>query len=383
MLGSPTYAQTAEETKPAEKKSWSEVFTDPEDGAFDASEWLLDKSGFLPIPIVITEPAVGYGGGVALAFFSESMRDAAAHAKETGHVVPPDIYVLGGGMTENGTFAYFGGGMLSFDEDRWRYRGGVGKVHANLDFYGVGTNTGKDLRVGYTVDGIVSSQQVLRRLGESNTYLALQWIYLSLDTSFETNTRFPFFPSSLEMAKRSSGLGLAVEHDSRDNIFTPSRGWKGSVDAIFYDPDWGSDNRMQSYRAHVFAYFPLDGSEAPRWILGTRVDGRAARGDVPFYQNPFIDMRGIPVGRYQDENVGVTELELRWNVTPRWAAIGFLGAGKAWGTHYDFSESGTEVSKGLGFRYLLARRLGLYVGVDVAKGPEDNAFYIQVGNGWR
>mgnify|MGYP003500478953 CR=1 FL=1 len=41
------------------------------------------------------------------------------------------------------------------------------------------------------------------------------------------------------------------------------------------------------------------------------------------------------------------------------------------------------VSGGLGFRYLIARRLGLYAGIDVAKSTVDQAFYIQVGNGWR
>jgi len=34
-------------------------------------------------------------------------------------------------------------------------------------------------------------------------------------------------------------------------------------------------------------------------------------------------------------------------------------------------------------RYELARRLGLYAGADVAFGPENTAFYLQVGNAWR
>ncbi len=41
---------------------WRERFTDPEDGSFDASEYVLDHEGVLPVPIIITEPAVGYGG---------------------------------------------------------------------------------------------------------------------------------------------------------------------------------------------------------------------------------------------------------------------------------------------------------------------------------
>ena len=38
---------------------------------------------------------------------------------------------------------------------------------------------------------------------------------------------------------------------------------------------------------------------------------------------------------------------------------------------------------GVGFRYLIARRLGMYMGADIAKGPEDTAFYIQAGSAWR
>jgi len=49
--------------------SFFEQFIDPHDNKFDASNWLLNKKGFLPVPIIITEPAVGYGAGVALLFF--------------------------------------------------------------------------------------------------------------------------------------------------------------------------------------------------------------------------------------------------------------------------------------------------------------------------
>jgi hemolysin activation/secretion protein len=179
-------------------------------------------------------------------------------------------------------------------------------------------------------------------------------------------------------AVRSSGLGLSLEHDSRDNFFTPSSGWKGYLESMFYSPDIGSDNKYQTYRAYAFSYFPLAGE----FVLGVRADGRAARGDVPFYQLPFIELRGIPAARYQDENAGVVEAELRWNVTPRWALIGFLGAGRAWGSSTSFSEADTAKAWGLGFRYLIARRLGIYMGADVAKGPEETALYVQAGSAW-
>ena len=35
------------------------LFRDPEDRRVDVSEWLLERKGVLPVPIIITEPASG------------------------------------------------------------------------------------------------------------------------------------------------------------------------------------------------------------------------------------------------------------------------------------------------------------------------------------
>jgi hypothetical protein len=357
----------------------AEPFKDPQDGRFDASEWLLDQKGFLPVPILITEPAVGYGGGLALAFFRESIGEKVEEGKKTGHLVPPDIYAVAAAATENGTKVGAVGGMFTFLEDRWRYRGGIARVEVNLDFYGAGgpLDTGQK-KIGYTLDGWASSQQVLGRLGDSNHFFALRWIYLDLDSRFDLGQPQPSLTPQ-QRAKRNSGAGPSWEYDSRDNIFTPSRGIFSAVDALFYAPGIGSDDSFQSYRAHVFAYLPLGNS----FVLGNRLDYRTARGDVPFYQLPYIDLRGIPVGRFQDQSTGVAELELRWDVDSRWAAIGFVGVGRAWGLLTPFGDASNDWAKGLGVRYQIARRLGLYVGADIAWGPENTAFYLQVGSAWR
>ena len=83
--------------------SFFEQFIDPHDGKFDAGDWLLDKKGFLPIPIIVTEPAVGYGAGVALLFFhakndEQFLKEAAMRLKENKKAkkpsLPPSISAL-------------------------------------------------------------------------------------------------------------------------------------------------------------------------------------------------------------------------------------------------------------------------------------------------
>jgi hypothetical protein len=353
------------------------LFTDPQDGAFDTSEWLLDRKGFLPVPIIITEPAVGSGGGAALLFFRESIRESREHAVERGRLTPPDIYGAALAATANGTTVAGAFGMVTFSEEHWRWRGGVARPDVNLDFYGAGGNLGTGTsRIGYNLEGLISTQQLMRRLGESENFVGVRWIYLDLEARFDASQpQPPLAPAG--RAVRSSGLGVTFEHDSRDNFFTASRGWRGYLESIFYSPDFGSDNKYEMYRANAFGYVPLGGP----FVLGGRVDARAARGDVPFYQLPFVEMRGIPAVRYQDENVALIETELRWNVTERWAVVGFAGTARTWGTH--FSDADSISSAGAGFRYLIARRLGIYMGLDVARGPEETAFYIQAGSAWR
>lgn len=352
------------------------LFTDPEDGALDASEWLLDRKGFLPVPIIITEPAIGYGGGAAVLFFRESIRE---HSASHERLSPPDIYGAALAATENNTKIAGAFGMKTFANEYWRWRGGVGGPDINIDFYGAGGDLGTDdLKIGYNLEGWISTQQLMRRLGESENFVGGRWIYFDLDARFDASQAPPPLGSGVRNAT-SSGLGLFFEHDSRDNFFTASSGWKGYVESMFYSPDFGGEDEYETYRANAFGYVPL-GKE---FVLGGRIDARAARGDVPFYQLPYIDMRGIPVARYQDENVALVEAEVRWNVTPRWALVAFAGTGRTWGTSKDFGDADSASAWGGGFRRLVARRLGIYMGIDIASGPEETAFYIQAGSAWR
>ncbi|HBO79836.1 MAG TPA: glyceraldehyde-3-phosphate dehydrogenase, partial [Cupriavidus sp.] len=75
-------AKPADQMQPPAKKKLT--FFDPEDGKLDMSDFLLNHKGALPVPTIITEPAVGYGFGLGLLFFSESMADAAAEARASG-----------------------------------------------------------------------------------------------------------------------------------------------------------------------------------------------------------------------------------------------------------------------------------------------------------
>ena len=62
--------------------------------------------------------------------------------------------------------------------------------------------------------------------------------------------------------------------------------------------------------------------------------------------------------------------------------VGFVGLGWANGENASEGDAGPHPAGGGGISYLLAKKMGMHAGIDVARGPEETAFYIQVGSAW-
>jgi hypothetical protein len=76
------------------------------------------------------------------------------------------------------------------------------------------------------------------------------------------------------------------------------------------------------------------------------------------------------------------EAELRYQFWKRFSLVGFAGTGAAWIDLDNFERTNSVTTGGGGFRYELARRYKLHMGIDVAFGPDGPAFYVQFGSAW-
>lgn len=350
---------------------WAAWFRDPEDGQFDLSDHVLKHRGLLPVPIIITEPALGYGGGLAALWFKESLEEAGARSlAESGRRAPPAIGALAAFRTQNGSSGAFGGYFTPLAGDRYRALGGAGTVSLELDYY---DRQGR--ASAYRLEGQGLLGQFLARAGDSDWFIGARYAYVDTTSTFLRERVLDIPDRDLDV--RIGRLSLLVDYDSRDNFFTPSKGTYIEAELAKAAEALGGNTDFTSFFVRGFHYIPLDA-----WVIGLRGDFRATSEDTPFFAKPYVALRGIPALRYQGTRAAVVETELRWNVTQRWAVLGFVGAGKAYGERDAWSEAETVVARGLGLRYLIARKLGLYAGIDVARGPEESAFYIQVGGAW-
>ena len=365
--------------------SFWDQFIDPKDGKVDMSQWLLGQTGFLPVPIIITEPAVGVGGGAALLFFHESKEDDSnpsleKHEEDQDQVLslPPSVSAAFGFATENGSWGGGGFHFGSWKQDRWRYEGGLFYGSFNLHFHGFGEEGAfDDYGVSYNIEGTYFLQNLKYRIGETDIFVGGKYDYLGSEVEFDFQRESGTVPND-QIDSSDAGLGLVSTYDTRDNIFTPNRGSRIDLEAMFHDEGLGGDFNYQKYRAAAQTYWKAH----PDLVLGFRLDGRFTNDEVPFYALPYIDLRGIPAMRYQDEIAAMGEIEARWRVFQRWSLVGFTGLGRTANSIDDLGSAANRNTAGGGVRYHVARRLGIHAGFDVAVGPEDWAFYIQVGSAW-
>lgn len=376
--------------KPAQAGYFSDNFIDPSDGNFDVGPWLAEKKGLLPVPILITEPAIGYGGGLAVLYFHGKLGGKSAGDRfeattdERGRISPPSISGVFGGATENDTWFYGGFHQGIWKNDRIRYIGALAETSLKLNFYGLdgGDGTLGNNPVEYTLDATFLLQRIQFRILDSDVFVGGQYLFMDSGSKFDSSDEITGIPSP-EFDIRSGGVGLSISYDTRDNIITPNKGWFAQITASDFGKTWGGDDDFNRYGGQVIFYHDI----FPELVLGLRGDGNMVSGDAPFYAYPFIQMRGIKAMRYQGEEIIQGQAELRWDVTSRWSLVGFGGVGTTFVSD-DFSEDEgagdgeTVTAQGFGFRYFLARRFGLRVGADVAWSEEETAFYLTFGNAW-
>jgi outer membrane protein assembly factor BamA len=354
------------ETAPAPSKIRS-----TEDGWLDVSGFLDEKYGFLPVAIPITEPAVGYGAAVGLAFISSPLGEA---REGFGR---PDITLVGGLGTENGSWGVMVGDVRHWFDDRLETQIGFTHLSANLDFHGIGDNALLNRHpVGYTLEPTGGVVRAKYRLGDTTVWAGLGYAFAATRVTFDapSSAGLPDF----QRESKVGGFTPSLTYDSRDNLFTPLRGTFVEVLLGVFSPALGGDDEFQRLQVTGIQYVPLVSS----LYLGLRADGAATFGDAPFYLKPFISLRGAPIMRYQGDEVVSVEAELRWQFWRRFSVLGFVGAGAAWNDAERLNNVQKIVTGGFGFRYEIARKYGIHMGLDVAFAPDNAAVYVQVGSAW-
>ncbi|GAB2537001.1 BamA/TamA family outer membrane protein [Rufibacter soli] len=173
----------------------------------------------------------------------------------------------------------------------------------------------------------------------------------------------------------ASGLGPVLIYDSRDNLFTPTKGSYHQVSAVIFQKFMGSDHNFARYKIDLRKYKSGIGPG----VLAVQGLYTFTTGNTPFqFLSPIggvYVMRGLLEGRFRDENALVAQADYRFPLFWRFGGAVFGGAGQvAKGTN-DFSFDRFHLTGGGGVRYKLNNE-GMVVRGDVAFSNQGMYIYF-------
>lgn len=360
---------TAESAEATEHDS---VLFSKDDGWLDASGFIDQAYGFIPLVIPITEPAVGYGATVGLVFVDREVENAEAGFGR------PNLTFVGGLQTENDTKGVFAADSRYWFDDHMQSLVGGFDMSVNLDYHGIGSDPSLEKdpqRYNISADGAFLMGRY--RLGNSRSWLGLGYLLADTQLAF---TRKPDQPvlAGIDLENELSGLLPEYTYDSRDSIFTPNKGFYFSTSAAIFSPELGGEEEFQRASLFTMGFWPV----TDKVIFSLAAGAVNSSADTPIYLRPYIQLRGAPAMRYQGEYAAQIEAEVRWQFWHRFSAVAFGGSGTA-GNEFAERERTQEISTGgLGFRYEMARKYQLHMGIDAAHGPDGMAYYLIFGSAW-
>lgn len=317
-----------------------------------------EKNKILPIALPITEPAVGYGLIGGMLYF----------IPKKNNKLTADMAAAAGGLTSNGTW-FAGGGYLGYwKQDKLKYSGFAGYGHINLDYYGFGGEP-----IAFSQDAVFLMQQLKFSIGDSKYYLGGR-LQLSKITIEKNGEYFDIEDQELW----NNGLGLIAEYDNLNNFLSPTKGLKVHAGYDEFPEFLGS--KTEWGRFELYSHWYIDAGE--KWVPAFRFEFLSATGDPPFYAYPYISLRGIPALRYQAESTVLLETEQLYNLSPRWGLVGFTGIGSTLSSVDQNINNEVVWNAGAGLRFMALKSMGVKVGTDIARGPEEWAFYVSVGSAW-
>ncbi|MBS1559164.1 MAG: BamA/TamA family outer membrane protein [Bacteroidetes bacterium] len=250
-------------------------------------------------------------------------------------------------------------------------------------FWGLGDNSTNDFE-RYTVGQFYLFPQLLRKTYKKlflGPAFEIQNVF-----SFEYGSGMPPGTSKFDLqnvpGRKGSyiaGLGAVASWDSRDNAFSPSKGFYFSYYFGDFSPAFGSKYRYTSHTLDVRKYFPVKKNS----VIAMQLVMLINNGTVPVRSMANIGsnsiMRGYYEGRYTDNNLVALQSEYRFPVYKRFGMVFFAAAGRVASTADNLiTLSSLKPSLGTGLRYAIDPKEKLNFRFDVGFGQQSNGFYFYI-----
>ncbi|MGZ5554421.1 MAG: BamA/TamA family outer membrane protein [Candidatus Aminicenantales bacterium] len=326
------------------------------------------KARLLGLPFIYYSPEtkLAFGVGSMLNFRAGRIKEEARTssvwafasynlARQFNILIKPEIYVKGNSLIFNGGLQY---------------------QRAPQQFYGVGNATQSADGESFTPRTFEVRLGVKRRVSGG--------LFGGLDFDFERTTMEKVEPGGLlesgaiagSRGGMIAGFGANLNWDTRDSVLFPLQGAFLQVSADAYGATAGSDFSYNRIELDLRKYWPLGTNR----VLATQAYLVSMGGNVPFYKLALLGgeslLRGYYRGRFRDKGLLLFQAEFRALITKRIGVAGFAGLADVFPGFGDVGAGRLKFAAGSGIRYVINKRDGATVRLDLAWGQESFGLYI-------
>jgi outer membrane protein assembly factor BamA len=240
----------------------------------------------------------------------------------------------------------------------------------------LGNNSPEALKTNYTIRQLFINPQLIVNLYRK--------FFIGLSFEWQSISDFSYIPNDVFDAQNitgrtggvTTGAGLLLTYDSRNNAYSPTRGSFFEINVTDFEKDIGSDYNFLTGSFDVRKFFSLHGST----VLACQSLVRFNKGDVPIRYLSMLGgtemMRGYYKGRYTDRNLFALQTEIRQYLFWRIGVAAFASAGEVAGRLNDFKLNDFHYAYGGGLRIMMHEKEKLNLRVDFGFGKESHGIYV-------
>lgn len=325
------------------------------------------QGSFVWAPIPVLQPALG-GGAVLVGMYFYP------HAEGR----PANITGAAAAYTSTDSYLIAAGHDHHFKGDRWRLEGKAGYAKFNLNFPGIGAESGTPgSSLSYSIEGTFVEPKLWRKF--SHGWLAgVGAQFLDADVDFDDGQPGdPILDGVTEamLDLKSTGVGPLAQKDTRDNRFAPYQGHYFQVSAMVFPSAFDNDLDYRIYKGFYNQYWRV----RDKTVLAANVSSAYADGEVPFYRLSKLAIRGVSGDKYWNKFLLQGQAEVRQRVYGDWSAALFAGYGGVGSSLKNLDTDDMIFAGGAGIRYMVAPKERVALRLDIAKGQDQTMVYISVG----
>jgi hypothetical protein len=328
---------------------------------------------FVLFPAVLHSPELSWAfGGAGSYYFKYSHKDSLVRTS----------YIQALGLATLRRQLIFGfDGSIFFPNEAYILRLNGSASRFPDRFWGLGNNSLSSNLEHYTISQYYLFPQLLRNVYKK-FYVGIAYESQNVFSFEYGNPNGPSIFDTENVAGRkgsfTSGIGVMLLWDSRNNAFSSSRGFYFQYYTNRFTNALGSQFNYSSHILDIRKYFTLGKTS----VMACQFLGNFNIGDVPIRSMANIGsssiMRGYYEGRYTDKDLIAVQTELRQHLYKRFGMVLFAGVGRVADSFSQFDFSGLKPSLGGGLRVAIDKSEKLNARLDLGYGERSHGVYLNL-----